>query len=56
MIAEVCEFWAYFAPAISETTFEGTYATVNGRKLISISCMRITLLKEKTSCLIVDIR
>ena len=31
---DVCEFWAYFAPAISEMAFEGTHATVNEPKLI----------------------
>ena len=44
MVAGVCEFWAYFAPLISETTFDGTHATVNGRKLIILlraeTCLR----------------
>ena len=32
-IAYVCEFWAFFAPLISETGFEGTHATVNDPKI-----------------------
>ena len=44
MVADVCKFWAYFAPLISETGFEGTHATVNGRKLIILlraeTCLR----------------
>ena len=36
MIADAREIRAYFAPQISETTFAGILATVNGRKLISV--------------------
>jgi len=36
MITNICEFWAYFAPLISETGFAGILATVNGLILISI--------------------
>ncbi len=36
MFAVACEIRAYFAPQISETTFAGILATVNGRKLISV--------------------
>ena len=40
MIADAREIWAYFAPQISETTFAGILARVNGRKLISILDVR----------------
>ena len=36
MITSICEIWAYFAPLISETGFEGILATVNEQKLISL--------------------
>ena len=48
MITDTCEIWAYFAPQISETAFEGILATVNGRKLISnIFGKRIEKLRKK---------
>ena len=33
MITFICEFWAYFAPLISETTFAGILATVSDPKI-----------------------
>ena len=33
-----CEFWAYFAPAISEMTFAGILATVNDPKIDYTFC------------------
>ena len=36
MITDTRKIRAYFAPLISETTFAGILATVNGQKLISL--------------------
>ena len=37
MIADAREIRAYFAPSISETTFAGILAAVNGQRLIILS-------------------
>ena len=57
MITNTCEFWAYFAPLISETGFAGILATVNGLILISIfPCAKVGsgwFCRQKNSQLII---